>query len=385
MLFSLRMKLRLFFILIIIYVIAAFGWLTYSLVSFSINEAYMKNQILKAGRQACILGVIEQGKNEQLRGRNTSRWYLKQIELEIDTSTLNQYLHELYFGSFVANYTQVGNNNHLSIEISPSKMEEIDQDLNNKIRLHVFQAILLTILVGAGIYGVYYSVNTLYNLNKQQTNFLLSVTHEFKTPIASVKLMLQTIMNRDLPREKQLELLDKAIQNSDRLNELTENMLTAMQIEKEKYNYDHDEFSVTDLMNNVVASYIHKNEITADLQDNVLFKGDRFVLRISVNNLVENAIKYSDEKPVHLKLIQDKNWINIEVHDQGIGIPKRFRNKIFKRFYRIQDEETRDTKGTGLGLYIVQQVVKKHKGKVVIEDNKPAGTIFIIKLPVPKK
>ncbi len=379
------MKLRLFFILIIIYVIAAFGWLTYSLVNFSINEAKLNKKGLDAGRLACILNVIEQGKAEQLRGLDNSVWYLKQIELELDTQMLNQYLREKFIGSYVAEYSRIDNHNFVSIEISPSKIKEIGNDLNNKIRLHVFQALLLALLVGLGIYGVYYSVSALFNLNKQQTNFLLSVTHEFKTPIAAIKLMLQTIMRRDLDREKQLELLGKAVQNADRLDELTENMLTAMQIEKEKYHYDHEEFSVTDLMNNVVAAYIHKNEISAEIQDNVLFRGDRFVLRISVNNLVENAIKYSNENPVHLVLEQDKEWITIEVRDQGIGIPHRLKGKVFKRFYRIQDEETRETKGTGLGLFIVKQVVKKHKGKVLIEDNEPTGTIFKIKLPVSKK
>lgn len=365
--------------------IAAFGWLTFSLVNFSNNEAHLKNQILKAGRQACILSVIENGKAGDLTGPKTDTYYLKQIELELDTNVLNTYVREAYYGSFVARYHVMGGRKYVSIEISNAKIEEIESDLANKIRLHVFQALLLTILVGAGVYGVYYSVSTLYNLNKQQTNFLLSVTHEFKTPIAAVKLMLQTILSRDLPREKQTELLNKAIQNSDRLNELTENMLTAMQIEKEKYNYDHEEFSMTDLMEKVQASYGLKGEVTADIQDDVFFRGDRFVLRITVNNLVENAIKYGNDGPIHLILKENKDWITIEVQDQGIGIPANLRRKVFKRFYRIQDEETRDTKGTGLGLYIVKQVVHKHGGKVLIDSNKPQGTIFRIKLPSIKK
>ncbi|MCB0734362.1 MAG: HAMP domain-containing histidine kinase [Flavobacteriales bacterium] len=378
------MRLRLFFVLIIIYVIAAFGWLTYSLVRFSHNEYKLKDQILKAGMQACVLRIIEQGKNDEFVTADARIYRLRQIEMRVDTTLLNRYLKSYNYGSYEASYVGIGREPMIEIGVSSGKTQQLEEELQNKIRLYMFEAILLTILVGAGIYGVYSSVKMIYNLNKQQNNFLLSVTHELKTPIAAMKLMLQTIRTRKLPEEKRMELMDKAIQNADRLNELTENMLTAMQIENDRYTYAREEFSLSDMMDRLLDHYSLQNEMTSEIEPEVDIIGDLFIIRISVNNLVENAIKYSDNKPIHLKLFTRKGKAVIEVYDQGPGVPEGERKRIFKRFYRVEDEEIRDTKGTGLGLFIVKQSIEKHKGSVHVQPNNPQGSIFRIELPLPK-
>lgn len=376
------MRLRLFFILIIAYVIAAFGWLTYSLVDFSSSKYELQTQVLRAGRQACVLKLIEMGKNGAFEGDDPRTVYLRQIEMRVDTQSVHRFLTTFNYGSYKAQFQGSPERLNLDVRISPAKQTELKMEEKRRTRIYLFQSILLTLLVGVGIYGVYYSVSAIYNLNKQQNNFLLSVTHEFKTPIAAMKLMLQTIRNRELEREKQNELLDNAIENSDRLNELTENMLTAMQIENDRYQYAYDEFSISDMVQRLVEYYSVKNDMTADIEDDLEMIGDRFVLRISVNNIVENAIKYSDNKPVHVSLERKKNKAILKISDQGIGIPPAERKRIFKRFYRIQDEETRETKGTGLGLYIVRQTIRKHGGSIKITENKPQGTTFIIELPL---
>ena len=222
----------------------------------------------------------------------------------------------------------IGREPMIEIGVSSGKTQQLEEELQNKIRLYMFEAILLTILVGAGIYGVYSSVKMIYNLNKQQNNFLLSVTHELKTPIAAMKLMLQTIRTRKLPEEKRMELMDKAIQNADRLNELTENMLTAMQIENDRYTYAREEFSLSDMMDRLLDQYSIQNEMTSEIEPEVDIIGDLFIIRISVNNLVENAIKYSDNTPIHLKLFTRKGKAVIEVYDQGPGVPEGERKRI---------------------------------------------------------
>lgn len=378
------MRIRVFFVLIIIYVIAAFGWLTYSLVNFSHNEYKLKDQILKAGRHACILRVIEKGKNNEFATPNAELFHLRQIEINIDRRILDQYLSIYNYGAYRAEYLLSGAGKQIDIRVSENKKKKLQTDLNNKVRLYMFEAILLTILVGAGIYGVYSSVNMIYNLNKQQNNFLLSVTHELKTPIAAMKLMLQTIRTRNLTDDKKNELLDKAIINSDRLNELTENMLTAMQIENDKYTYARELFSVSDMMMSVADHYKLHPHITAEIEDDLEMVGDRFILRISINNLVENALKYSQNQVVHLKLYRNNDKAVIEVVDEGIGIPDDQKSKIFRRFYRVEDEEIRDTKGTGLGLFIVKQSIVKHGGKVWVSNNTPRGSIFTVELPLVK-
>jgi len=376
------MRLRLFFILIIAYVIAAFGWLTYSLVDFSSSKYELQNQVLRAGRQACVLKILEMGKNGEFDGPGNTTVFLRQIEMRIDTQEVHRFLFDYNYGSYKAVFLGGPEQMNLDVQISPAKQTELRMEEQQRTRIYLFQSILLTVLVGVGIYGVYYSVSTIYNLNKQQNNFLLSVTHEFKTPIAAMKLMLQTIRNRELERDKQIQLLDNAIENSDRLNELTENMLTAMQIENDRYQYAYDDFSLSDMVQRLVQYYSVKNEMTSEIEEGVEMIGDRFVLRISVNNIVENAIKYSDNQPVHVSLERKKNKAILKISDQGIGIPSAERKKIFRRFYRIQDEETRETKGTGLGLFIVRQTIRKHGGSIKVTENKPRGTTFILELPL---
>ncbi|MFT4522977.1 MAG: signal transduction histidine kinase [Bacteroidia bacterium] len=381
----LTMRLRVFFGLIIIYVIAAFGWLTYSLINFSNNEYVLKEQILKAGKQACVLNVIERAKAGEMGKENTGRYFLRQIEIDIDTQQLNEFLTAYNYGSYIAEFLIKPDSTHnLDIKVSETKKEMLKLELAQKKRLYFFEAILLTILVGAGIYGVYSSVRIIYSLNKQQNNFLLSVTHELKTPIASMKLMLQTIQRRKLSEEKHAELVNKAIENSDRLNELTEKMLTAMQIENKRYTYGFEVFSLSDMVESMVLHYQNQVELKAFVEEGVNINGDPFILRISINNLVENAIKYGDEQPIEIRLHQNGKQAVIIVKDLGNGIPENQRKRIFKKFYRIEDEEVRDTKGTGLGLYIVKQTIEKHGGKVEISNNSPHGSIFTVSLPIKK-
>ena len=356
------MKFKLLFVFIIIYILVSFGWLTYSLVAFSNKEYGLQKQVLEAGRQACVLRLIEKSKNYDFSSDDAVHIIFKQAQIEADTNLLNAFLQTYNFGSYKAVYTKVYQGWDLDIQIAPYQISRLEGKLQNRERLYIFQALLLLILVAVGVYGVYYSIQMIYRLNKQQNNFLLSVTHELKTPIATMKLLLQTIRTRKLPDEKRNELLDKAVNNADRLNELTENMLTAMQIENDNYNYGREVFSITDMMDNLVDSYQMRAEVTAEIEDNVEIIGDRFILRISMNNLLENAIKYGNDLPIEVQLHTKNNKAIITVKDQGIGIDESERKKIFRKFYRVEDEEVRDTKGTGLGLFIVKETIEKHGG-----------------------
>ncbi len=379
------MKFKLLFVFIIIYILVSFGWLTYSLVAFSNKEYGLQKQVLEAGRQACVLRLIEKSKNYDFSSDDAVHIIFKQAQIEADTNLLNAFLQTYNFGSYKAVYTKVYQGWDLDIQIAPYQISRLEGKLQNRERLYIFQALLLLILVAVGVYGVYYSIQMIYRLNKQQNNFLLSVTHELKTPIATMKLLLQTIRTRKLPDEKRNELLDKAVNNADRLNELTENMLTAMQIENDNYNYGREVFSITDMMDNLVDSYQMRAEVTAEIEDNVEIIGDRFILRISMNNLLENAIKYGNDLPIEVQLHTKNNKAIITVKDQGIGIDESERKKIFRKFYRVEDEEVRDTKGTGLGLFIVKETIEKHGGAIRIKSNEPQGTIFIIELPLSTK
>ncbi len=379
------MKFKLLFIFIILYILGTFGWLTYSLVNFSNKEYGLQKQVLEAGRQACVLRLIEKSKNYDFSSENELHIIFKQAKIDADTNLLNAFLETYNYGSYTAVYTKVYQGWDLDIRIAPHQIDRLEQKLQNRERLYIFQALLLFVLVAVGVYGVSYSIQMIYRLNKQQNNFLLSVTHELKTPIAAMKLLLQTIRTRKLPEEKRNELLDKAVNNADRLNELTENMLTAMQIENDNYIYGREVFSITDMMQNLVESYRMRTDLMADIEDDVEIVGDRFILRISMNNLLENAIKYGNDLPVEVSLKVENDKAIIRVIDQGIGIAESERKKIFKKFYRVEDEEVRDSKGTGLGLFILRETIDKHDGVIRIKNNEPKGTIFIVELPLKRK
>jgi signal transduction histidine kinase len=110
--------------------------------------------------------------------------------------------------------------------------------------------------------------------------------------------------------------------------------------------------------------------------------GDMLLLHLAVNNLLENAVKYTpSDSVIHVRLSSDQNQVVLQVIDNGKGVPDSEKRKIFSKFYRIGDEDTRATKGTGLGLYLTKRIVKQHKGHITVRDNQPRGAIFQITLP----
>lgn len=376
------MKLKALVILIVVYVIIAFGWLTYSLLNFSSNEYTLKKDVLKTGLNACTLQVIQAAKNGKLGSDSTTSYYLKQLQLDLDPGTLDKFVQSNFAGSYQVEYQAKNNYKEILLVINQERLKLLDDQHSQQKKMWWFQTSILFLLVIIGIIGVYYSINSLYSLNKQQNNFLLSVTHEFKTPIAAIRLMLQTLKNPKVKEDKKLELIDNSIQNTHRLEELTENMLTAMQIEYNKYQFDPRAFDLSDLVHRIIRNHEIKGEIHASIQEDLMYHGDEFILRIALSNLIENAFKYSDHQAIEVILKEEKDTYIIEVKDNGVGIPKAELGKIFNKFYRVQDEETRTTKGTGLGLFIVKQAVVKHGGKIWASFNDPSGMVFTITLPL---
>lgn len=376
------MRVKVLIVLVIVYILAAFAWLTFSLLRYSNTDFTLKNDVLQAGLSACTLQVMQQAKNGNLGDSDTVEYFLKQLALTIDEDQLKLFVREKFRGVYVADFKQVAAGKKVvQLGISPSSLAQLETERFRQRNIWLYQSILLLILVAAGIYGVYYSIDSIYKLNKRQNNFLLSVTHEFKTPIASIRLMLQTSKHPKVNDEKRAELIENSIQNTYRLEELAENMLTAMQIENDKYQYQLSEVNLSQMVAEVVKNQEIKGEILAHIEQGVSLIGDGFIWRMVVNNLIENAFKYSDNQPIEVSLLLREDKKILEVKDRGIGIRKEDLKSIFKKFYRVQDEETRTTKGTGLGLFIVKQAVEKHNGKVYVNANKPKGSVFTIEIP----
>ncbi len=249
------------------------------------------------------------------------------------------------------------------------------------------EGLVFLITLSAGIWFINVSYHREIKSNEQRRNFLLSITHELKSPIASIQLVLETLMKRELPRDKELEFLQAAFEENERLQGLVENLLFSAKLEN-AYQPDFEELDISELVSSVLERLRvrHPNaRLQLEEADKLpLILADRAGLTSVLYNLIENAIKYGAEKPVVKVTLAPagSDAVQLSVIDNGPGIPAAERKAIFQKFYRIGSEETRRSKGTGLGLFIVDQVVKAHGGTIEVKDNQPAGTIFQITLPI---
>ncbi|WP_345948458.1 MULTISPECIES: HAMP domain-containing sensor histidine kinase [unclassified Mucilaginibacter] len=240
---------------------------------------------------------------------------------------------------------------------------------------------IIVIMGGATLF--HKSLNKERRLQDQKKNFLLSVTHELKSPLAAIKLYLETIQKRSLSKQQVDDFVGKCLLDIDRLNDMVENMLLAAKIENQSYTFPKQEFNLSVLVDGIVNRLqINKCDLTqqlinAEIEPKIEVTGDKFALTSVVTNLIENAIKYSGPcETVDVKLFNKNGKVHLQVADHGIGIADEEKSRIFDRFYRVGSEETRNTKGTGLGLYIVKQVLDKHQAIINVSDNRPAGSVF---------
>ncbi len=237
-------------------------------------------------------------------------------------------------------------------------------------------------LLFVGAYFIHASIKKEDKLKEQQQNFLMSVTHELKSPLAAIKLSLQTIVKRDLEKQVQTSLLNNSLKDIERLDDLVENMLLATKIESKTYSFPKEEFDLSDLVTKIIDrlqvhscgnQQIIKTNLTKDLK----IIGDKFALSSVVTNLVENAVKYSGPcAEVTVELCQNDGKPFLTVSDKGPGIPDGEKMHIFDKFYRVGDENVRKSKGTGLGLFIVKEVLQNHDADISVRDNTPQGAIF---------
>jgi signal transduction histidine kinase len=219
-------------------------------------------------------------------------------------------------------------------------------------------------------------------LNQQQENFVLSVTHELKTPISSVKLFLQTLKKRELSPEKREEIYDRSLLEINRLDSLVNNLLLTRSIENNNYFLYKAPLNLKEFISEKLSllekSILKDHKIATNLAE-VTFEVDHLGFESIFVNLIENAAKYSPVgSNITVRLEENKQEVVLTILDQGSGIDKKKRTLVFSKFYREENEMTRKSKGTGLGLYIVNFLVKKHNGQINLTENSPNGLIVSI-------
>jgi len=256
---------------------------------------------------------------------------------------------------------------------------------SNRIYMILGEGSVFLILLLLGFRKIKKSIDKEITLSKNQNNFLLSITHELKTPIASIKLYLQTLNKGKISAHQNESLLNNAIKENKRLEDLINNILHVSSMDSNKMNPNKSNVEIEKLLNKVSSQFLsrYKNcNIKLTSNSNYIVAADEFMLETIFNNLLDNSIKYSGEDcELNITCTSLPDTLVVSFTDNGPGIPKNEEQLIFNRFYRIENEETRRKKGSGLGLYIAKEFINLHKGNITYKRNIPNGSIFEISLP----
>jgi len=248
-------------------------------------------------------------------------------------------------------------------------------------------AILLTLLLaGATVIFLYW--NKQHRLNQMQRTFVSNVTHELKSPVASIQLALETMAMRQLPDEQKREYLDMMLNDTERLSSLIDRILGAARIEKKRSPYNPEPVSMRRFVEEVLTQDRHLFEkdghvVVLDKGKDARVSVDRPAMSMVLGNLIENAARYSPRgSSIRLHIHPDMRSCRLDVIDAGVGIPRKDLKNIFKMFWRGGLAQSTRPRGTGLGLYIVRNIVNDHKGRVWATSPGPGrGSIFSVRLP----
>ncbi|HEY1946393.1 MAG TPA: HAMP domain-containing sensor histidine kinase [Bryobacteraceae bacterium] len=262
--------------------------------------------------------------------------------------------------------------------------------LNWRTGILLFFGILLTLIIIAGVV-----LNTIFLVreirrNAQHDAFINAVTHELKTPVASIRLYLETLLSRNVEEHKRQEFYNIMLADSDRLLSTIEQVLRTGRMGASTRILNFSNFDLGVLLEECVerARVFHSlppESLRFDAGPAISIQGDAEEVRAAVSNLIDNAVKYSGNKVqvlVEAERVNGKH-VAVRVKDQGAGIPENELKRIFRRFYRIPGPLATRFKGTGLGLYIVRSVAKRHGGRAWAESDGPGmGSTFVIQLPI---
>ncbi len=279
-----------------------------------------------------------------------------------------------------------------------SRLDDIIRRFNlapgGVLRVETWVVVLvLSLLVGIILMGIFtifvYSQKTLH-LYRLQNNFISNFTHELKTPVTSLRLYIETFFRHELPREQQKRYLDFMLSDVERLSKNISQILDLARVESRRYG---GEFTRADLVV-LVTSFHEENKhlfARADIRVHPPASGDYVVsvnlplFEMLLMNIITNAIKYKSRETSRLDISfsRTSRRIRIRFEDNGIGLDKKDRRRIFRKFYQVGRSEDMTAKGSGLGLYLVQNIARLHRGRVTADSPGPGqGSVFTLSLSV---
>ncbi|MDR3226546.1 MAG: HAMP domain-containing histidine kinase [Prevotellaceae bacterium] len=259
-----------------------------------------------------------------------------------------------------------------------------------ELSLVIFSSLLLILIIAGTFAATLIIIFHQKRLSQMRNDFMGNMTHELKTPIATITLAAEMMQDENVPIEKKnVAGLSKMIRDeSQRLSSLVEKVLRMAAVERGNITLKHKDVNIKNVIKKVVDSYMlqlnaRKGKITAEYKakENIVI-GDEMHLQQIISNLIDNALKYSKKDPDICIRTENKNdGIIIAVSDNGIGIEKEYQKHVFEQFYRVPTGNIHTVKGSGLGLNYVKKISEMHGGKVSVESEKGKGSTFIIFLP----
>ncbi len=264
--------------------------------------------------------------------------------------------------------------------------------LNWREGIKVFLGVIFFSAITAGLV-----LNTIFLLreirrNEQHDSFINAVTHELKTPIASIRLYLQTLQHRDVDEAQRREFYRRMLDDTDRLLGTVEQVLKAGVAGHKKSSRERVPIDFAELVRDCVevartGHHLQPQALRVEpaaSHDRAIVIGDPAELRTALSNVLDNAIKYSgDQVDVSIRIeAPDAKRVRVSIQDHGVGIPPEELKSVFKRFYRVSNRSLAHIKGTGLGLFIVRAIAKKHGGRAFAESlGEGHGTTVVVELP----
>ncbi len=247
----------------------------------------------------------------------------------------------------------------------------------------VFVTILIVLLILA-----FRSISKELSLVLRQKNFLLSVSHELKTPLSTSRTIIQTLLKRDLAAAQQKQFLETLLAENHRFSDLVNNVFLAQRLETGKFTVERKEENFSKFLEDHLYQWQEISApnvtLTTNIEADIFLTFDPAAMETVMHNLLSNAQKYSEGNgTIEVALLRKEQACELQVSDNGIGIPKEEQDNIFKLFYRLENEETRKTKGTGLGLYLTHNIVKEHGGKITVNSIPGKGSTFVIRFKNP--
>jgi two-component system phosphate regulon sensor histidine kinase PhoR len=279
---------------------------------------------------------------------------------------------------------------YLGISLKGATLDDL---VKSRTTTTITVLILLICVFGAGIIFLYRNIRREIHLSQSKSEFVSNVSHEIRTPLSLIGMFAETLeTGRVTSEEKKQEYYSIISKETSRLSRIVNRILNFSQLEASKKRFSFEPIQLNDLYRTIQETYFHhvqdkgftlKFEPSEDLG---LIQGDREAISEAIINLLDNAVKYSNEKKhITVKTGRDFNFRYIEVTDQGIGIAKKHHSEIFEQFFRAPAGDIHTTKGSGLGLTLVKKIMEAHHGQVTVDSSPGKGSTFRLKFPVLKE